>query len=55
MNGEIQILAVELDGYDGLIATFSEGQLADTWSRSYWNSGQFENEWKSRRLKMPLN
>jgi hypothetical protein len=25
MKGEIQILAVELDGPDGLIATFSDG------------------------------
>ena len=25
MNGEIQILAVELDGQDGLLVTFSDG------------------------------
>jgi hypothetical protein len=25
MNGEIQILAVELDGHDGLVVTFSDG------------------------------
>ena len=25
MNGEIQILAVELDGEDGLLVTFSDG------------------------------
>ena len=25
MNGEIQILAVELDGKDGLVVTFSDG------------------------------
>jgi hypothetical protein len=25
MNGEIQILAVELDGIDGLVVTFSDG------------------------------
>jgi len=25
MNGEIQIIAVELDGYDGLLVTFSDG------------------------------
>ena len=25
MNGEIQILAVELDGHDGLLVTFSDG------------------------------
>jgi hypothetical protein len=25
MNGEIQILAVELDGSDGIVVTFSDG------------------------------
>jgi hypothetical protein len=27
MNGEIEILAVELDGKDGLVVTFSDGTI----------------------------
>jgi len=35
IEGEIEILSVELDGKDGLLVTFSTARLADLWSRNY--------------------
>ena len=49
MNGEIQIVAVELDGYDGLVVTFSNGTTG-----GYVVEELVELRPVRERVKMPL-
>jgi len=54
MNGEIQILAVELDGHDGLVVTFSDGTTGGYVAEELLELRPVRERVKIKRIKIAL-
>jgi hypothetical protein len=54
MNGEIQVLAVELDGDDGLIVTFSDGTTGAYVAEELLELRPFRERVKIKKARIPL-
>ena len=54
MNGEIQVLSVELDGDDGLIVTFSDGTTGAYVAEELLELRPFRERVKIKKARIPL-